>query len=152
MSTSTSRRVLIVTGHHFADSARKVDLHFMADALKARGDHVDFLVCRLSPISRFIRDGRYQEARRRPANRWVKLADGLEQFVWVAPFHPINLRSAVLNAISAPLFLRYGHLLPQAVKQRLGSYSHILIESGPSPLLATRLRKLAPRADRKSVV
>ena len=49
------RRVLIVTGHHFAEAARKVDLHFMADTLRAGGDHVDFLACRLSVLSRFLR-------------------------------------------------------------------------------------------------
>ena len=145
-SASAMRRVLIVTGHHFADSARKVDLHFMADALRARGDHVDFLICRLSPISRLIRDGRYQEARRRSSNRWVRLGDRLEQFVWVAPFHPINLRLPLLNRLSGPIFARYGLFLPRALTERLTDYSHILIESGPSPLLTSRLRNLAQKA------
>ena len=140
------RRVLIVTGHHFAEAPRKVDLHFMADALRAGGDHVDFLACRMSVLSRFLKDGRYDYARQRPLNRWNRIADGLEEFLWYAPFHPMNLKRPLLNRLSAPLFRAYDRFLPEAVLERLPDYTHILIESGPPPLLTHRLRRAAPRA------
>ena len=142
----SKRRVLIVTGHHFAEAPRKVDLHFMADALRAGGDHVDFLACRLSFLSRFLKDGRFDHARQRPLNRWNRIDEGLEEFLWYAPFHPMNLKLPLLNALSAPLFRLYDRLLPKAVMERMASYTHILIESGPSPLLTHRLRQAAPKA------
>lgn len=145
-SDVSKRRVLIVTGHHFADSPRKVDLHFMADALRAGGDHVDFLACRLSVFSRFLKDGRFDYARRHPLNRWNRIADGLEEFLWCAPFHPMNLKGALLNRLSTPLFRHYDRFLPKAVLERLPDYTHILIESGPCPLLIHRMRQAAPRA------
>ena len=142
----SKRRVLIVTGHHFAEAPRKVDLHFMADALRAGGDHVDFLACRLSFLSRFLMDGRFDHARQRPLNRWNRIDEGLEEFLWYAPFHPMNLKLPLLNALSAPLFRLYDRLLPKAVMERMASYTHILIESGPPPLLTHRLRQAAPKA------
>lgn len=145
-SAHAKRRVLIVTGHHFAEAPRKVDLHFMADALRAGGDHVDFLACRLSILSRFLKDGRFDYARLRPLNRWNRIAEGLEEFLWYAPFHPMNLKSPLLNRLTGPLFRLYGRLLPTAVMARLASYTHILIESGPPPLLVHRLRHAAPKA------
>lgn len=143
---SVSKRILIVSGHHFADAPRRVDLHFIADQLRAEGANVDFLICRLSPISRFIRDGRYKHALTRPANAWLRLDERLEEFVWFAPFHPINFRIGWLNALVSPLYRRYGHFLPKPVIERLADYSHIVIESGPSPLLTRYLRKHAPDA------
>lgn len=144
---SVSKRILVVSGHHFADAPRRVDLHFMSDQLRSEGTAVDFLICRLSPISRFIGDGRYEHAKTRPINQWFRLDEGLEEFVWFAPFHPVNLRFGWLNAAIAPLYRRYGQFLPKAVIDRLPSYSHIVIESGPSPLLTRYLRKHAPRAN-----
>lgn len=147
MTTSPAkRRVLIVTGHHFAEASRKVDLHFMADTLRAGGDHVDFLACRLSFLSRFLKDGRFDHARQRPLNRWNRIAEGLEEFLWYAPFHPMNLKSPLLNGLTAPFFRLYDRLLPKAVMARMASYTHILIESGPPPLLVHRIRQAAPQA------
>lgn len=143
---SLSKRILIVSGHHFADAPRRVDLHFIADQLRAEGASVDFLICRLSPISRFIRDGRYKHALTRPINAWLRLDQRLDEFVWFAPFHPVNLRIGWLNALVAPLYRRYGHFLPKQVIERLGDYSHVVVESGPSPLLTRYLRKHAPKA------
>lgn len=143
---SVSKRVLVVSGHHFADAPRRVDLHFMSDQLREEGAAVDFLICRLSPLSRFVHDGRYEHALTRPINTWFRLGERLEEFVWFAPFHPINLRYGWLNAMAAPLYRRYGHFLPKDVTERLSEYSHIVIESGPSPLLTRYLRRHAPKA------
>lgn len=140
------RRVLIVTGQHFAAAPRKVDLHFMADALRAQGDRVDFLTCRLSPVSRLLKDGRYAYARSRALNRWVEVAPGFEEFIWFAPLHPMNLKRPLLNRVSGFLFRHYADLLPKAVRERLPGYTHVLIESGPAPLLTPLIRRKAPDA------
>ncbi len=49
----------------------------MADSLISRGDRVDFLVWRLSPISRFLKDGRYAFAKQHVLNRWQDLGSNL---------------------------------------------------------------------------
>ena len=145
-ATASRRQVLIVTGQHFADAPRKVDLHFMADSLISRGDRVDFLVWRLSPISRFLKDGRYAFAKQHVLNRWQDLGSNLRQFIWFQLFHPMNLKRSFLNRLADPFFTRIGAFLPKAVRRDLGAYSHILVESGPSPLLTPVLRRHAPKA------
>lgn len=139
-------RVLILTGQHFVDAPRKVDLHFIADALRAKGVPVDFVAWRLSYASRFLDDGRWTFARSHALNQWVEAVPGIEQFIWHTPIHPLNLKISWLNALTGPVFRRFGQMLPSAITRRLPSYSHILVESGPSPLLVPAVRKAAPQA------
>lgn len=140
------RNVLIVSGQHFATAPRKVDLHFIAETLIAGGDHVDFLSCRLSWISRFLKDGRFAFARRRVTNRWVSLSPGFDEFIWMGAIHPMSLKVPVLDAITGPIFRQWGRMLPGAVKARLAGYTHVLLESGPAPLLLREIRRAAPDA------
>lgn len=140
------KNVLFVTGQHFADSPRKVDLHFLADSLNAGGDRVDFLSLRLSLVSRFSGDGRWTYARSRIVNRWVRLGALRDEFIWVSLVHPFATRSAALNRLTGLVFRHYGALLPAAVRGRLASYTHILVESGIAVLIAPLLRRLAPQA------
>ncbi len=140
------RNVLFVTGQHFADAPRKVDLHFLADSLNEDGDRADFLSLRLSLVSRFSSEGRWDYARSRPLNRWTSLSPLRDEFIWVNLVHPFATRSAAFNRLSGLLFRHYGALLPRAVRKRLPGYTHILIESGIGVLLAPVIRRLAPQA------
>lgn len=140
------KNVLIVTGQHFATSPRKVDLHFIADALTQGGNRVDFLSIRLSWLSRFLQDGRWAFAKTRAWNKWVPLSPLSDEFVWCNIVHPMNFKISAVNAVSGPFFRHYGRILPRAVRKRLAGYSHILVESGPAPLLAATFRTQAPQA------
>jgi 2-beta-glucuronyltransferase len=140
------KNVLIVTGQHFATSPRKVDLHFIADALTAGGNRVDFLSLRLSWLSRLLHDGRWAFARTRQRNRWVEISPLSDEFIWCNIVHPMNFKLSPANTLSAPIFRHYGSILPRDVRSRLKTYSHILVESGPAPLLAATFRSLAPQA------
>lgn len=140
------KNVLFVTGQHFADAPRKVDLHFLADSLNADGDRADFLSLRLSLISRFSRDGRWDYARERKVNQWVRINDLRDEFIWVNFVHPFATRSPVVNRLTGLVFRHYSALLPGAVRKRLSGYTHILIESGIAVLLAPLIRRLAPQA------
>lgn len=140
------RHVLIVTGQHFATSPRKVDLHFIADVLSKRGDHVDFLSLRLSWVSRLSKDGRFKFARQRPLNRWTTVSPRTDEYIWYTPFHLMNLRNTALNQVSGRVFKLLGSHLPFAVRQRLPSYTDIVIESGQGPLVTAEIRALAPNA------
>ncbi|MBB4105832.1 GumK N-terminal domain-containing glycosyltransferase [Allorhizobium borbori] len=140
------KNVLFVTGQHFADAPRKVDLHFLADSLNANGDRADFLSLRLSLISRFSKEGRWEYASTRETNRWVRINDLRDEFIWVSLIHPFATRSAALNRLTGLVFQHYAALLPSPVRKRLPGYTHILIESGIAVLLAPLIRRLAPKA------
>jgi 2-beta-glucuronyltransferase len=139
-------RVLFVTAQHFATHPRKVDLHFMTEALNARGVPVDILSMRLSLISRLVGDERWTFARARPLNRWTAISPLLREFIWISPLHPVATGRAWLDRLTTPLARLYGRRLPWAVKSELGSYSHIVIESGVSVLTIPEIRRLAPQA------
>jgi 2-beta-glucuronyltransferase len=142
----TGRSVLIVTGQHFATQPRRVDLHFIAEALTKSGRHVDFLSLRLSHLSRLIKDERWAFARTRPLNRWTAVSPMIDEFIWFNLVHPISFGRPALNRATGPVFRHYGRLLPKAVTERLQAYSHIVIESGIALLLFPQLRRLAPNA------
>jgi 2-beta-glucuronyltransferase len=139
-------RVLIVTGQHFATQPRKVDLHFMAEALNARGIQVDFLSMRLSLVSRLMSDERWAFAKTRALNQWTEITPLLGEFIWVSTVHPISLGKPLLDMVSTPLAKVYGRHIPRAVKAELPEYTHILVESGISILTIPEIRRLAPKA------
>ena len=139
-------RVLIVTGQHFATQPRKVDLHFMAEALNARGIRVDFLTMRLSLVSRLISDERWAFAKTRATNEWTEITPLLGEFIWVSAVHPISLGKPLFDLMSTPLAKVYGRRIPRAVKAELPEYTHILVESGISILTIPEIRRLAPSA------
>jgi 2-beta-glucuronyltransferase len=139
-------RVLIVTAQHFASQPRKVDLHFMADALNARGVPVDFLSMRLSLLSRYAGDERWHFARGRPRNRWTEISPLQREFVWTSFLHPVATGRSWVNRLTEPYARRYGARIPSAVGRDLSTYSHILVESGISALTLPELRRRAPRA------
>lgn len=139
------RNVLIVSGQHFATQPRWVDLHFIADALKSRGDHADFLSVRLSFVSRLAKDPRWLFASTRPHNKWVSVDPLQDEYIMLTIVHAVNLKVPFLNRISA-LHRWRGGTVPRPVRQRLASYTDILIESGMALLLLPELRRLAPQA------
>ena len=58
----------------------------------------------------------------------------------------MNLKKQFLNRLSGLFFRHYADLLPKAVQDRLPGYTHVLIESGPAPLLTPLIRRKAPDA------
>lgn len=139
-------RVLFVTAQHFATHPRKVDLHFMTEALNSRGIAVDTLSMRLSLISRLVADERWSFARTRPINRWTTISPLQREFIWVSALHPVTTGKPWLDRMTTPVARLYGRQLPRAVKSELGSYSHIVVESGISILAIPDIRRLAPQA------
>lgn len=146
MSSTSPRKILIISGQHFATSPRKVDLHFMTEAFLKDGHQVSFLTLRISWLSRFLDDGRWKFAKSRQTNKWVSLSPGLDEFIWVNLIHPINLKNKFLNRLTSPFFKLYGKLIPKDIKKRLGDYTHVIIESGLPPLLFEDLKRQATQA------
>jgi 2-beta-glucuronyltransferase len=140
------QRILIVSGQHFIDSARKVSLHFTAEEFVKKGFAVDFLSIRLSPLSRLIKDERLASVEGRVLNRWVRVKDTLEELIWYSPFHPFASSNPFLNTLSKALFALYPALLPRSVLNRVPDYDFIMLESGLPVILFERLKKAGGKA------
>jgi len=143
------RRVVLVT-QHYLESKRKAGFHWLADAYWRAGWEVIFYTCYVSWISWLRGDRRFPRALlRRVTNEaqrmnWVK--DRLASYVWFTPWHPANLRSAILNQISAPFFRRYGELPLGEIVPALGGTCLFVFESTPGLLLFGRFRDINPEA------
>jgi 2-beta-glucuronyltransferase len=138
-------QVVLLTGHHPA-SARRAGFHWLADAWRRQGHDVLFVTVSVSWLSYLRRDYRTRFPLRKESRGIRRLPDGMQGFVWFTPWHPANLRLAVLNRLSTPLFARYDQLSLGPLQEPLRTADLILFESTPAILLAQRVRRLNPRA------
>ena len=139
------KTALMFTAHN-AFGPRFASAHFTAQHLVNSGIQTGMVTVRLSLLSRLKNDGRYNFARQRPVNSWLHTPQGVDAFVWFAPFHPYNLHNAVANAAATPLYESYPYLLPASLVRRIRGTELFLIESGLPLILTRRLRLLAPDA------
>src|ERR1019366_6215502 len=102
------KRVVFVTSHYF-DAKRKAGFHWLAEAFWRAGWHVVFFTESISWLSWLRRGDRCKDPVFRGARRLRYLRDRLASYVWMTPWHPINLRSDLLNQLSAPVLRLYGN-------------------------------------------
>lgn len=135
------KRVVLVSGHYL-QSQRRAGFHWLAQAYHRLGWHVTFVTVGLSWLSALRRDHRMAYPVRAQAHRLVEVAPGLESFVWFTPWHPANLRFAVLNRLASPCYRRYARFALGTLTSRIEQAELIVLESGPGLLLVERLRQL----------
>jgi len=138
-------RILVVS-RHFASEKRKTSIHFFIESLLAAGYKVDFVTVGISAVNRYKHDEVWQLVTNTVTNNWTTVSSGLRSYVWVAPFHPFNLRNKLLNVLSEPLFSYYSRLLPEAVKRAVAGCDLIIFEAGVPLLLFDVMARLAPGA------
>jgi 2-beta-glucuronyltransferase len=139
------KRALLITGHYF-DSKRKAGFHWLAEALWRAGWEVIFVTTAISWMSWLQRNYRmaypiFREAHRL---RWVR--ERLGSYVWLTPWHPVDLRYPWLNRLAHHLFARYGQLSLGALAPLARETDLFVFESKPGLMLFDRLRQLNPRA------
>src|SRR5947207_15002227 len=99
------KRVVFVTSHYL-ESDRKAGFHWLAEAMWRAGWHVLFFTESVSWLSLLRRDPRCKYPLFRERHHLRRVRDRLASYVWLTPFHPINLRSSFLNRLSAGLLKR----------------------------------------------
>ncbi|WP_181703190.1 glycosyltransferase family 1 protein [Chthonobacter albigriseus] len=136
------RRFLLVTAHDHR-TRRKVNVHFIADALKASGD-VAMFSAGFSLMSRIRgRDPRLCQGL--VANTVVR-HDGVDCFLWQTAVHPGSLRSPVLRGLMDVWFRRYQAAAPAALTDMAERADTIIVESGVGVLFVETLRRANPKA------
>lgn len=134
-------KICIVSRHDFRTHA-KASIHFHAEALARMGHEVKFLSICFSPLSRAATDGRVEL--RLTENKW-ELSSGVNCFLWKTPLHPLSVLGW-----RGHLFGWMFHLYPAfpstEVDTALAQADILIFQSGPSPILIRRARKLNPRA------
>lgn len=135
-------RYLLISAHHDYRTARRSSIHFIADELAKRGA-LRFFSMRYSHLSRHKGDIRLPLDAR--ANQ-VETQDGVECFLWKTPLHPINLHSRWLRPLESLLFGLYRNTPCPTLQAWMRQADVIIYESGVTPILFDRAKRLNPQA------
>jgi 2-beta-glucuronyltransferase len=138
-------RVVLFTGHYHA-SRRRAGFHWLAKAFHDLGWDVTFATVSFSPLSDLAKDFRSQLIPRGEHNRLVEVKPRFSSFVWRTPFHPVHMRSDLLNHLTNPFFGLYGRLPLGAITDNVRAADLIIFESDASLMLVPRIRRLNSRA------
>jgi 2-beta-glucuronyltransferase len=135
---SAGGKVVLISDHDYR-TARRANMHPIADALVGLGHDVSFISVRFSVVSRLKGDSRsfLWDSANKP-----ELANNVRCYLWKTAFHPINLNNRVLNALSVPLYKLYGRMPCRFLDDELRSASHVIVESGLGAVLLRRARAL----------
>lgn len=141
-----TKTALFLTGH-ILRSKRKAGFHFLAESLVAQGWRVIFVTVGISWLSWlpwFKNDHRATKESIAKANRLIWHNQNLGEMIWIKPFHPCNLRSAIANELVTPLYALYGRLSLGELQDVLPEVDVAVIENGPGLLLVDRLKRECP--------
>jgi 2-beta-glucuronyltransferase len=139
------QRVVFVTSHYL-NSDRKAGFHWLADALWRSGWHVLFFTESLSWLSYLRRDARCKYPLHREAHQLRYLRERLASYVWLTPFHPINLRSGLINRLSASVLKLYPRFSLGEAEAEIARADLFVFDSDHGLFLFDRFKELNPHA------
>ena len=136
----SDKPVAVLFTGHFYQQMRRGSMHWLADELRNCGWHVRFVTFGISELSKLTGDVRLTGASL-PPEGLTSLADDLETYFQVTPFHPIDLRKSWLNALAAPIFATFPKFWARAVQRLTRDADLVVLESGLPILLAPLVRQ-----------
>ncbi len=140
------KRVVLVS-NHCLESPVKAGFAHLADSFCRAGWDVLFFTESISWLTLLRgRDQRSQQAILRRSNRVHKVRARLASYVWLMPFHPINLRSPLLNRWSEPVLKLYPRFSLGAAEPAIARADLFVFDSDHGLFLFDRFKKLNPRA------
>jgi 2-beta-glucuronyltransferase len=143
---STMRRVVFVTSHYL-NSDRKAGFHWLAESFWRNGWQVLFFTESISWLSLLRRrDPRCQYPIVREANRLHQVRPRLSSYVWLTPFHPINLRVGALNRLSGPVLKLYPRFGLGEAERAVAQADLFVFDSDHGLFLFDRFKEINPRA------
>lgn len=139
------KRVVFVTSHYL-ESRRKAGFHFLAESLWQAGWHVLFFTESISWLSVLRRDARCQYPVVREAGKVRYSRERFASYVWLTPFHPLNLRLAVLNRLGTPLWQLYDKFPMRDAAPEIARADLFVFDSDHGLFLFDRFKSLNPTA------
>jgi len=139
------KRVVFVTSHYL-DSDRKAGFHWLAESFWRAGWHVLFFTESVSWLSFLRRDERCKYPLFREAHRLRYVRERMASYVWLTPFHPINVRLGALNRLTAPVLRWYSRFSLGAAEPEIARADLFVFDSDHGLFLFDRFKKLNPRS------
>jgi len=137
---------VVVVSQHYLESRRQAGMHFLARAFRGAGWDVLFLTVGISWVSRLRRDHRFAYPVLQEANRVKEVEPGLASFVWLRPWHPVDLRFRIANVLARPLFRTYGNARLGEAEPLIRGADVVLFESTSGIMLFDQIKRLNPDA------
>lgn len=145
MNPNQPKRVVLITGHYFA-SERKAGFHWLAEAFWQAGWEVIFVTTAISWMSWLQGNYRMAYPIFREAHRLRWLRERLGSYVWLTPWHPVDLGHPWLNRLAHVLFARYDQFALGDLALLTREADVMIFESKPGLMLFDRLRQRNPQA------
>lgn len=142
----TRMNFLFLSAHAFLPTTRKTSVHFVSEALAARGHAVETISVGYSRLTYFKKRALYQQLAEHQKNRLVETAPRYRSACYLPLLHPFSTENALFNAITAPFFRLYGTLLPRFMKEAILRADVVAIESGTAITFFDAVRRLNPSA------
>ncbi len=139
-------RFLFLSTHAFLPVTRKTSVHFVTEALAARGHEVDTISVGFSYLTALKRPALYAGLSAEQRNRFVETAPRRRSAAYLPPLHPFSSRSAALNSVNALLFPLYGNLPPAFMRAAIRKAEVVVIESGTAIAFFDAVRRINPAA------
>lgn len=136
------RKITFITYHHWK-SKRRAGFHWLADAFYNLGYEVVFITGAISRLSNFKKDFRLESLDKKTVNKIIKEKENFYSYIWFTNWHPVNLRSGVLNRLSYKYFEKYASLFrDKELIEFVKDSDAFIFESFPGIFLFEPLKKL----------
>jgi 2-beta-glucuronyltransferase len=140
------KRVVFVTSNYL-ESPRKAGFHWLAEAFWRAGWEVLFFTESISWLSLLRRcQPRSQNLAWRDAQRLRWVRERMASYVWLTPFHPINLRLSVFNHLSKVVLGLYPRFALGTAKRMITRADLFVFDSDHGLFLFDRFKELNPGA------
>lgn len=139
-------KFLFLSTHAFLPTTRKTSVHFVSEALAARGHAVETISVGFSHLSYFKKKTLYRQLSADQRNRFVETAPRYRSACYLPPIHPFSTGNSAADALMAPLFALYGNILPRFMTDAIRAADVIVVESGTSIAFFDAIRRTNPRA------
>ncbi|MCX8996512.1 glycosyltransferase [Rhizobiaceae bacterium BDR2-2] len=137
---------LFLSTHAFLPNTRKTSVHFVSEALAARGHSVETLSVGYSLLTALKSRDLYRQLSREQKGRFRESASRYRSACYLPLLHPFSTGSALFNRAMSPFFDLYGRVLPRFMREAVLRADTVVIESGTSIVFFEAVRRLKPAA------
>jgi 2-beta-glucuronyltransferase len=137
---------VVLVSNHYLESRRKAGFHWLADAFWRAGWDVLFVTESISLVSWLRRDLRFSYPIFREAHQLRTVRERMASYVWLTPYHPMNLRYSLLNHVAEPFHYLYRHFPLRRIKRAVSDADVFVFDSDHGLFLFDRFKRLNPRA------
>ncbi|PTM94404.1 GumK N-terminal domain-containing glycosyltransferase [Mycoplana dimorpha] len=137
---------LFLSTHAFLPTTRKASVHFVVEALAARGNAVDTVSVGFSLLTALTKPRLFGELAVRQRNRFVQTGPRRRSACYLPPLHPFSSRCGPLNRANALFFPLFGNRPPRFMTEAIERADVVVIESGTAIAFFDAVRRINPRA------